>query len=133
MGYQGRFKSFPVQEDEHFYSVTRYVERNALRAKLVRRAEAWRFGSLYRWQRRSAQGRRLLTAWSLPRKSRCGLRQQPGNGGGTQGVPNFPMRSDPNVVEITDPPTKKIAVAKINDAGSGRRLHHCQILASELT
>ena len=34
--YQGRFKSFPVQEDEHFYGVARYVERNALRAKLVR-------------------------------------------------------------------------------------------------
>ena len=33
--YQGRFKSFPVQEDEHFYTVCRYVERNALRAKLV--------------------------------------------------------------------------------------------------
>jgi len=32
--YQGRFKSFPVQEDEHFYSVCRYAERNALRANL---------------------------------------------------------------------------------------------------
>lgn len=30
--YQGRFKSFPDQEDEHFYAVSRYVERNALRA-----------------------------------------------------------------------------------------------------
>jgi hypothetical protein len=29
--YQGRFKSFPIQEDDHFYTVTRYVERNALR------------------------------------------------------------------------------------------------------
>jgi len=28
--YQGRFKSFPVQEDDHFYSACRYVERNAL-------------------------------------------------------------------------------------------------------
>ena len=32
--YQGRFKSFPVQEDEHFYTVARYVERNGLRANL---------------------------------------------------------------------------------------------------
>ncbi len=32
--YQGRFKSFPIQEDEHFYMVARYVERNALRANL---------------------------------------------------------------------------------------------------
>ena len=29
--YQGRFKSFPIQEDDHFYTVSRYVERNALR------------------------------------------------------------------------------------------------------
>ncbi len=34
--YQGRFKSFPVEEDEHLYTVARYVERNALRANLVR-------------------------------------------------------------------------------------------------
>ena len=26
--YQGRFKSFPVQGDDHFYTVDRYVERN---------------------------------------------------------------------------------------------------------
>jgi putative transposase len=39
--YQGRFKSFPIQEDEHFYTVERYVERNAVRANLVRRAEQW--------------------------------------------------------------------------------------------
>ena len=35
--YQGRFKSFPVQGDEHFLTACRYVERNALRAKLVKR------------------------------------------------------------------------------------------------
>ena len=29
--YQGRFKSFPVQGDDHFYTVCRYAERNALR------------------------------------------------------------------------------------------------------
>ncbi len=29
--YQGRFKSFPIQEDEHLLTVSRYVERNALR------------------------------------------------------------------------------------------------------
>ena len=27
--YQGRYKSFPVQEDRHFLTVCRYVERNA--------------------------------------------------------------------------------------------------------
>ena len=33
--YQGRFKSFPVEEDEHFLTVCRYVERNALTAGVV--------------------------------------------------------------------------------------------------
>src|SRR3569623_757048 len=33
--YQGRFKSFPIAADEHLLTVLRYVERNALRAKLV--------------------------------------------------------------------------------------------------
>ena len=54
--YQGRFKSFPVQDDEHFFTVCRYVERNALRANLVRRAEEWRWGSLHRWQQGIARG-----------------------------------------------------------------------------
>ena len=36
--YQGRFKSFPIQNDQHFINVCRYVERNALRANLVANA-----------------------------------------------------------------------------------------------
>ena len=47
--YQGRYKSFPIQDDDHFLTVSRYVERNALTAKLVKRAEDWRWGSLARW------------------------------------------------------------------------------------
>ena len=38
--YQGRFKSFPIQEDAHLFTVLRYVERNPLRANLVKEAEA---------------------------------------------------------------------------------------------
>jgi putative transposase len=44
--YQGRFRAFPVQSDTHFLTVCRYVERNALRAGMVRRAEDWPWGSL---------------------------------------------------------------------------------------
>src|SRR5437660_7839987 len=40
--YQGRFKSFPVQADEHFLTLCRYVERNAVRAGLVQSAWSWR-------------------------------------------------------------------------------------------
>ena len=43
--YQGRFKSFPIQKDEHFLTVCRYVERNAVRANFVRRAQRWRWCS----------------------------------------------------------------------------------------
>ncbi len=39
--WQGRFKAFPIEQDEHLLTVLRYVERNPLRAKLVRRA--WRY------------------------------------------------------------------------------------------
>jgi putative transposase len=45
----GRFKAFPVQDDCYLRTVVRYVERNALRAKLVARAESWPWGSL-RWR-----------------------------------------------------------------------------------
>ena len=44
--WQGRFKAFPTQDDDHLMTVLRYVERNALRAGLVTRAEAWPHGSL---------------------------------------------------------------------------------------
>jgi putative transposase len=43
----GRFKSFPVQTDEHLLTVCRYLGRNALTARIVSRAEAWRWGSLW--------------------------------------------------------------------------------------
>ena len=65
--YQGRFKSFPLQDDEHFFTVCRYVERNALRANLVQRAEDWRWGSLYRWRHGSVKENALLAAWPLRR------------------------------------------------------------------
>jgi putative transposase len=44
--YQGRFKAFPIQADEHLYAVLRYVERNALRTGLVKKAEDWLWSSL---------------------------------------------------------------------------------------
>lgn len=65
--YQGRFKSLPVQEDDHFLTVCRYVERNPLRAKLVTRAERWRWSSLYRWSRGTTQEQRLLSPWPVRR------------------------------------------------------------------
>jgi putative transposase len=61
--YQGRFKSFPVQEDDHFFTLCRYVERNPRRANLVRRAEQWRWSSL--WHRCQATAVPWLSDWPL--------------------------------------------------------------------
>ncbi|MGE3822171.1 MAG: transposase [Isosphaeraceae bacterium] len=47
--WQGRYKAFPVQEDEHLATVLRYVERNPSRAELVARAEHWKWSSLAAW------------------------------------------------------------------------------------
>jgi putative transposase len=65
--YQGRFKSFPIQHDEHYYAVARYVEQNALRAGLVERAEAWRWSSVWRRREGTPEARALLADWPLPR------------------------------------------------------------------
>ena len=62
--YQGRFKSFPIQEGDHLRTVLRYVERNALRAGLARRAEEWRWSSL--WRRKYVQGAELLDEGPAP-------------------------------------------------------------------
>ena len=43
--YQGTFKSFPVDTDEHLLTVCRYVERNPARAGLAQRAEHWPWSS----------------------------------------------------------------------------------------
>ena len=47
--WQGRFKAFPIQSDDHLLAVERYVERNPLRAGLVARAENWPWSSLRSW------------------------------------------------------------------------------------
>jgi putative transposase len=60
--YQGRFKSFPIQRDHHFLTVCRYVERNALRARLVRQAQDWTWCSLTR----RAKPKPNETSWLLP-------------------------------------------------------------------
>ncbi len=64
--YQGRYKSFPIQDEGHFYTACRYVERNALRAGLVERAEDWSWGSLHRRVAPSrVQAGLVLSPWPL--------------------------------------------------------------------
>jgi putative transposase len=65
--YQGRFKSFPVQSDEHLLTVARYVERNPVAAGLVPRAEEWRWGSLWTRTHGDDAVKRLLSPWPFAR------------------------------------------------------------------
>jgi putative transposase len=50
--WQGRFRAFPIEEDDHLLTVLRYAERNPLRAGLVSRAQEWRWSSLPLWLER---------------------------------------------------------------------------------
>ncbi len=61
--YQGPFKSFPMKDDRHFFTATRYVERNAKRANLVVRAEDWF------WCSASNFGSSILpiSGWPIPK------------------------------------------------------------------
>ena len=48
--WQGRYKSFPIEEDDHLLAVLRYVERNPVRAKTIpiRKAQRWPWSSIGR-------------------------------------------------------------------------------------
>lgn len=50
--WQGRYKAFPIHQDDHLFKVLRYVERNPLRANLVPEAMQWPWSSLGHWSRR---------------------------------------------------------------------------------
>ena len=65
--YQGRFKSFPIEGDDHFLTVCRYAERNPLRANLVSQPDDWRWSSLWRWRHGDAEARKLLSEWPVRR------------------------------------------------------------------
>jgi len=65
--YQGRYKSIIVSDNNYFISLCRYIETNALRAGLVRRAEDWRWSSLWRRLHGSKQQQDILAQWPVAR------------------------------------------------------------------
>jgi len=65
--YQGRYKSFLCQNDDYFLVLARYVERNALKANLVSKAESWKWGSAYRRKHGTFEQKKLLTSWPAQR------------------------------------------------------------------
>jgi REP-associated tyrosine transposase len=59
--WQGRFKSFPIQQDRHLLMVLRYVMLNPVRAGLVARPDQWPWSSLHFAP--------LLDPWPIPTPS----------------------------------------------------------------
>jgi putative transposase len=75
--YQGRYKSFPVQEDVHLLTLLRYVESNPMRGErpLTHKAAGWRWCSFA--VRAARAGAALLDEWPLdvPRNWEALLRE----------------------------------------------------------
>lgn len=65
--YRGRFKAFAIQRNPRLLEALRYVERNALSADLVERAEDWRWGSLWAREYGPEPLRQLLCDWPVDR------------------------------------------------------------------
>ncbi|MCE5339617.1 MAG: transposase [Planctomycetaceae bacterium] len=63
--YQGRFKSFPVQEDSHFLTLCRYVERNPLNAAMVEKAEQWRWSAMWHRMNKIKHNNIPLSQWPV--------------------------------------------------------------------
>ena len=64
---QGRFKSFPVQSDDHLLTVLRYIERTPLGAGFVARAQEWPWGSLWARAHADAALKAILSPWPVKR------------------------------------------------------------------
>lgn len=60
--WQGRFKSFIIQKNDYLLTVLRYIERNPVRADLVKSAKDWKWSS----HAGSLRGERRLLADEFP-------------------------------------------------------------------
>ena len=63
--YQGRYKSFIVEEDPHLWTLLAYVERNPLRARLVNNLENWKWSSYYKRIHGTQAQKKLLATDSI--------------------------------------------------------------------
>ena len=63
--YQGRYKSFPIEKDNHFLQACRYVEKNPLRAGLCKMVQDWKWSSLWIREQGNKEQKKLLSDWPL--------------------------------------------------------------------
>ena len=61
--WQGRYKSFIVQEDDHLMTVARYIEGNPVRASMVASARDWNWSS--HKERADATDRKILAEFPV--------------------------------------------------------------------
>ena len=93
--WQGRFKAFPIQRDQHLLTVLCYVERNPVRAGLVHRAEDWPWSSA-----RANGGERrpeILADWPIDRPDEywCAYVNRPQTGAELDAIRNAANRGTP--------------------------------------
>jgi REP element-mobilizing transposase RayT len=47
--WQGRFKSYALYDDAHFWIVAKYIERNPIKAHIVQSVEQYKYQSYFQW------------------------------------------------------------------------------------
>lgn len=63
--YQGRYKSFPIEKDNHFLQVCQYVERNPIRAGLAKKAQDWKWSSAWIRENGNENQKKIISAWPV--------------------------------------------------------------------
>ncbi len=63
--YQGRYKSFLCQKDDHFITLVSYVECNAKKANLCKLAQDWEWSSIYSREHGSVEQKKMLSEWPV--------------------------------------------------------------------
>ncbi len=48
--WQGRYKSYPLFDDAHFWIVAKYIERNPIKVGMVKDVADYRFQSFFQWK-----------------------------------------------------------------------------------
>ncbi|MFA7083805.1 MAG: transposase [Arcobacteraceae bacterium] len=48
--WQGRFASFYLYDDVHFWYVAKYIERNPIQAKMVKQIDHYKYQSFFQWK-----------------------------------------------------------------------------------
>jgi len=48
--WQGRYKSYPLFDDAHFWIVVKYIERNPIKANMVENVEHYKYQSYFQWK-----------------------------------------------------------------------------------